>query len=86
MARGGIVVICSDGLDRGDPATLAAAMQRLSRLSYRVVWMNPHRGAQPGTVPAAVGMLAAEPYIDLLLPGRDLGSLEELAALLPALN
>ncbi len=86
MARGGIVVICSDGLDRGDPATLAAAMQRLSRLSYRVVWMNPHRGAQPGTVPAAVGMLAAEPHIDLLLPGRDLGSLEQLAALLPALN
>jgi uncharacterized protein len=50
------------------------------------VWMNPHRGAQPGTVPATVGMLAAEPHIDLLLPGRDLGSLEQLAALLPALN
>jgi uncharacterized protein with von Willebrand factor type A (vWA) domain len=86
VARGGIVVICSDGLDRGDPATLAAAMQRLSRLSYRVVWMNPHGGTQPGTVPAAVGMIAAEPHIDLLLPGRDLDSLEKLAALLPTLN
>ena len=40
--RGGIVVICSDGLDRGDPAVLAGAMERLSRLSHRVVWMNPH--------------------------------------------
>ena len=42
LGRGGIVVICSDGLDRGDPAVLASAMQRLSRLCHRVVWLNPH--------------------------------------------
>src|SRR3954454_6808598 len=42
--RGGIVVICSDGLDRGDPAVLAAAMERLARLCHRVVWLNPHKG------------------------------------------
>ena len=44
LCRGGIVVICSDGLDRGDPAVLATAMERLARLSHRVVWMNPHKG------------------------------------------
>ena len=44
MSRGSIVVICSDGLDRGDPAVLASAMERLSRISHRVVWMNPHKG------------------------------------------
>ena len=44
VCRGGVVVICSDGLDRGDPAVLSVAMERLSRLSHRVVWMNPHKG------------------------------------------
>ena len=44
LCRGGIVVICSDGLDRGDPDVLATAMERLSRLCHRVVWMNPHKG------------------------------------------
>ena len=42
IARGAIVVICSDGLDRGDPAVLDGALERLSRLSYRIVWMNPN--------------------------------------------
>jgi len=83
LARGGIVVICSDGLDRGDPAVLGAAMERLARLSHRIVWMNPHAG-QDG-VPGALGMMVAAPHIDLVLPGGDLASLERLAALLPSL-
>ncbi|MEP7023626.1 MAG: VWA domain-containing protein [Actinomycetota bacterium] len=86
LARGAIVVICSDGLDRGDPAVLAAAMARLSRLSYRLVWMNPHKGSNASFRPSTVGMMAAEPYIDLLLSGHDLSSLEQLATLLPTLN
>jgi uncharacterized protein len=86
VCRGGIVVICSDGLDRGDPAVLAAAMERLSRLCYRVVWMNPHKGNDPGFRPSTLGMMVAAPHVDLLLSGHDLASLEELAALLPALN
>jgi uncharacterized protein len=77
LARGAVVVICSDGLDRGDPETLANAMERLHRLCYRIVWLNPH------TSHAALGMIAATPYIDLLLSGHDLASLEELAAALP---
>jgi uncharacterized protein len=86
LCRGGIVVICSDGLDRGDPELLAMAMERLRRLSYRVVWMNPHKGNDPHFRPSTLGMLAAAPSIDLILSGHDLSSLEELATLLPGLN
>jgi uncharacterized protein with von Willebrand factor type A (vWA) domain len=86
LCRGGIVVICSDGLDRGDPEMLAMAMERLRRLSYRVVWMNPHKGNDPHFRPSTLGMLAAAPSIDLILSGHDLSSLEELATLLPTLN
>jgi uncharacterized protein with von Willebrand factor type A (vWA) domain len=86
LCRGGIVVICSDGLDRGDPATLATAMERLSRLSHRVVWMNPHKGDNADFRPSTLGMMVAAPHVDLLLSGHDLSSLEELATLLPKLS
>ncbi len=86
IARGGIVVICSDGLDRGDPAVLDAAMERLARLSHRIVWVNPHVGGDPGFRPSTLGMMIAAPHTDLLVSGHDLDSLAELAALLPALN
>lgn len=86
LCRGGIVVICSDGLDRGDPGVLATAMERLSRLSHRVVWMNPHKGNNPDFIPSTLGMMVAAPHIDLMLSGHDLSSLEELAALLPTLR
>jgi len=86
VCRGGIVVICSDGLDRGDPAVLAAAMERLSRLSYRIVWMNPHKRDDEAFRPSTLGMMVAAPHVDLLLSGHDLSSLEELATLLPSLN
>jgi uncharacterized protein len=86
LCRGGIVVICSDGLDRGDPSVLAAAMERLARLSYRVVWMNPHKGDNRDFRPSTLGMMVAAPHVDLLLSGHDLSSLEELATLLPRLG
>jgi uncharacterized protein len=86
LARGGIVVICSDGLDRGDPAVLDAAMERLSRLCHRLVWMNPHKGDDPGFRPSTLGMMVAAEHTDLVLSGHDLRSLEELAALLPRLG
>lgn len=85
LCRGGIVVICSDGLDRGDPSVLSTAMERLSRLSHRVVWMNPHKGDNVAFRPNTLGMMVAAPHIDLLLSGHDLSSLEELATLLPTL-
>ncbi|HEY9287143.1 MAG TPA: VWA domain-containing protein [Candidatus Dormibacteraeota bacterium] len=86
MCRGGVVVICSDGLDRGDPGLLSDSMERLSRLCHNIVWMNPHKGDNPDYQPQTVGMMAAHPHIDVLLSGHDLSSLEELAALLPKLG
>ena len=86
LSRGAIVVICSDGLDRGDPAVLADAMERLARLSHRIVWMNPHKGDDAEFRPSTLGMMVAAPHVDLLLSGHDLASLEELAELLPELR
>ena len=86
LCRGGVVVICSDGLDRGDPEVLAKAMERLDRLCHRIVWLNPHKGDNRDFRPSTLGMMVAAPHIDLLLSGHDLASLEELAAALPALN
>jgi uncharacterized protein len=81
LCRGGIVVICSDGLDRGEPELLSTAMARLSRLCHRIVWLTPHSG---GVLPVA--MLVAEPFVDKRLVVHDLASLERFAALLPKLS
>jgi uncharacterized protein with von Willebrand factor type A (vWA) domain len=86
VGRGGIVVFCSDGLDRGDPSVLAAAIQRLSRLCHRIVWLNPHKGDTIDFRPSTLGMMVVAPYVDLLLSGHDLRSLEQLAARLPELS
>jgi uncharacterized protein len=86
LCRGAIVVVCSDGLDRGDPAVLAGAMERLSRLSHRVVWLNPHKGNNPNFRPSTLGMMVAAPHVDVLLSGHDLRSLEQFASLLPELG
>jgi uncharacterized protein len=79
LCRGGIVVICSDGLDRGDPELLESAMGRLSRLCHRIVWLNPHKGERRDFTPDTLGMMVAEPYVDELLSGHDLASLSEFA-------
>ena len=86
MSRGAIVVICSDGLDRGDPAVLAHAMERLALLSHKVVWVNPHVDDTDEYRPSTLGMMVADPHIDLILSGRDLASLEGLAERLPSLR
>lgn len=84
MARQAVVVIRSDGLERGEPEVLATQMARLGRLAYRVVWVNPLK-ADPRYEPLAAGMSAALPFVDLFLSGHDLSSLEALATLLPKL-
>jgi uncharacterized protein len=83
--RGGVVVICSDGLERGDPEVLAAAMARLARLTSRVFWVNPLKSG-PTYEPTARGMRAALPHIDLLVSGHNLASLTGLGAVLEALD
>jgi uncharacterized protein len=79
--RGAVVVLCSDGLERGDPDVLRAQMTRLRRLAYRVVWANPLKGS-PRYEPLARGMAAALPSVDVFLSGHNLASLEELGRVL----
>lgn len=79
IGRGAIVIICSDGLDRGEPAVLAKSMEDLSRIAYRVVWMNPHRGDSEKFVPSSLGMIVADPFIDEVVSGHNLKSLEEFS-------
>jgi len=73
------VVVCSDGLDRGDPDVLEKAMERLSLLCHRIVWLNPHKGDATHFVPTTLGMMVAAPYVDELLSGHVLASLEQFA-------
>ena len=78
-ARGAVVVILSDGWDRGEPEVLAEEMARLSRVAQRVVWVNPLK-ASPGYEPLARGMAAALPHVDDFVEGHSLGALEQLAS------
>jgi uncharacterized protein with von Willebrand factor type A (vWA) domain len=78
MARGAVVVILSDGWDRGDPEVLTGEMARLARVAHRVVWVNPLK-ASPGYAPLARGMAAALPYVDHFVEGHSVASLENLA-------
>ena len=78
MARGAVVVILSDGWDRGEPAAMAESMTRLSRVAHKVIWVNPLK-ATPGYAPLAQGMAAALPFVDEFVEGHSLASLEELA-------
>jgi uncharacterized protein with von Willebrand factor type A (vWA) domain len=82
-ARGAVVVIASDGWERGDPTLLGEQMQRLHRLAYRVVWVNPHKGKE-GYAPITAGMAVALPHVDDFVEGHTLGALEELAGVLAA--
>jgi hypothetical protein len=75
MARDAVVVILSDGWERGDPALLGREMERLSRLAYRTVWVNP-RVAAPGFAPLTGGMAAALPHVDELVSGHSVAALD----------
>ena len=79
MARGAVVVVLSDGWERGDVAVLREQMARLHRLAHRVVWANPRAG-RPGFEPLAAGMAAALPSVDDFVSGHSLAALQHLAA------
>lgn len=81
LARGAIVVVLSDGWDRGNPAVLGEQMQRLARVANRIVWVNPLK-VTPGYAPLARGMAAALPHVDAFVEGHSLDALEQLAAVL----
>jgi hypothetical protein len=78
VARGAVVLILSDGWERGDPERVGREMARLRRLARRIVWVNPRAG-EPGFAPTAAGMAAAYPWCDALLVGADLAGLSEVA-------
>lgn len=77
MARGAVIVIASDGWERGDPVLLGEQVQRLQRLAHLVLWSNPHRG-KVGYAPVQGGIAAALPYLDGLVAGHSLSAFEEL--------
>jgi uncharacterized protein with von Willebrand factor type A (vWA) domain len=81
IGRGSMVILLSDGWDRGEPEELAEEMARLARTAHRVVWLNP-LAADPRYEPLTRGMRAAMPYVDRLLPGNSIASLEALADLM----
>jgi uncharacterized protein len=81
MARGAIVVVLSDGWDRGDPEVLGTEMERLRRVAYHVVWVNPLK-VTPGYAPLARGMAAALPHIDHFVEGHSMAAMEELASVI----
>lgn len=81
LARGAVVVVLSDGWDRGNPELLASEMRRLRRVAHRIVWVNPLK-ATPEYAPLARGMAAALPHVDEFVAGHSLAALEELAAVI----
>ena len=85
LSRGAIVLIVSDGWEREDPELVGREMAKLARAAYAVVWVNPLKG-NPQYQPLAGGMRAALPYVDRFLPGHNLRSLEELAAVLAGIE
>ena len=81
IGRGSVIVVLSDGWDRGDPELLGAEMARLRRTAHRLVWLNP-LAAHPAYEPLTRGMQAALPHTDHLLAGNSIASLEALAELM----
>ncbi len=80
-ARGAVVVVCSDGWERGGTEVLGEQMARLRRLAHAVVWVNPHKG-RAGYEPLAGGMQAALPSIDHFVAGHSLAAFEELTGVI----
>ncbi|MCB1033769.1 MAG: VWA domain-containing protein, partial [Acidobacteria bacterium] len=85
LGQGAVVMIISDGWDRGEPEELAREMARLRRTCDRLIWLNPLL-ASPGYQPLARGMAAALPYVDDFLPVHNLRSLEQLGRRLAELD
>lgn len=81
MARGAVVVILSDGWDRGDPDAISEQMTRLQRAAHKLIWVNPLK-ATPDYAPLARGMAAALPYVDHFVSGHSFNALQELAEII----
>lgn len=80
LARGAVLVVCSDGWERGDAALLGEQARRLARLTHRLVWLNPHSG-KDGYRPVQAGIAAVVPHVDDLVAGHSLATFAELLEL-----
>jgi len=85
LARGALVIVLSDGLERGDPALMAHAAGRLSRLAHRLVWWSP-LACDPAYRPVTRGMQAILGDLDVLAGARDLPTLLAQVRRLPELS
>lgn len=85
LGRGAVVIVISDGWDRGDPELLTAEVARLQRRCHRLIWLNPALEPASGR-PVPVGMRAAAPFVDDLLPARRLEDMAELSRLIAGLE
>jgi uncharacterized protein len=85
LGHGAVTIIVSDGWDRGDPGQLAVELERLRRMSHRLIWLNPLLGSE-GYEPVTRGMAAALPHTDDFLAAHNLNALDELGALLAGLD
>jgi uncharacterized protein with von Willebrand factor type A (vWA) domain len=81
VARGAVVVVLSDGWDRGDPDLLGTEVVRLRRVAHRLVWVNPLK-ASDGYAPVARGMAAALPHLDEFVEGHSVNALRDLVEVL----
>ncbi len=85
LGHGAIVIIVSDGWDRGDPAVLRRELERLHRMAHRLIWLNPLKGTE-GYEPVTRGMAAALPVVDEFLAAHNVEALDELGRLLGSLK
>lgn len=85
LGRGAIVIVISDGWDRGDPKLLQAEMERLQRSCFRLMWLNPLLGL-PEYQPITIGMRTALQHVDDFMPAHNLASLERMARRLTELE
>jgi uncharacterized protein with von Willebrand factor type A (vWA) domain len=81
LARGAVVVVASDGWERGDARMLGEQMRQLQLLAYAVIWMNPHRG-KAGYAPIQTGIQASLPHLDRMVAGHSLAAYAELLEVL----
>lgn len=85
LGHGAVVIVVSDGWDRGDPSLLETELERLRRSAHRLIWLNPLLGSE-GYEPRTRGMLAALPHVDDFLAAHSIAALDELGSLLAGLD
>jgi uncharacterized protein len=85
LGHGAVVIVISDGWDRGEPEQLETELERLRRTSHRLIWLNPLLGSE-GYEPVTRGMAAALPHVDDFMAAHNVDALDDLGRLLAGLS